>query len=131
MQTEAPDVFDIAREPEKLRARYGDSDFGRGCLMALRLVDKGVRMVQIYFGDGQPWDSHDDILVHKRLPATVDPAMGALIEDLKLRGLLDDTLVIVGGEFGRKPTRGGITIELPFRWCSPGGRQKGPGLWRQ
>jgi hypothetical protein len=104
MQTEAPEVFDIGKEPEKLRARYGDSDFGRGCLMALRLVEKGVRMVQIYFGDGQPWDSHDDILVHRRLAATADPAMGALIEDLKLRGLLDDTLVIIGGEFGRKPS---------------------------
>jgi len=103
MQTEAPEVFDIAREPERVRARYGDTDFGRGCLMSLRLVEKGVRMVQIYYGDGQPWDSHDDILSHKRLAAGADPAIAALLEDLKLRGLLQDTLVIIGGEFGRTP----------------------------
>ena len=103
MQTEAPEVFDITHEPEKLRARYGDTDFGRGCLMALRLVEKGVRMVQIYYGDGQPWDNHDDILIHKRLAAGADPAIASLLEDLKLRGLLQDTLVIIGGEFGRTP----------------------------
>jgi hypothetical protein len=103
MQTEAPEVFDITRESEKCRARYGDTDFGRGCLMALRLVEKGVRMVQIYYGDGQPWDSHDDIQSHKRLAAGADPAIASLLEDLKLRGLLQDTLVIIGGEFGRTP----------------------------
>jgi len=103
MQTEAPDVFDIAKEPEKLRARYGDTDFGRGCLMALRLVEKGVRMVQIYYGNGQPWDNHDDIMIHKRLAEGADPAIASLLEDLKLRGLRDDTLVIIGGEFGRTP----------------------------
>ena len=103
MQTEAPEVFDIAKEPQKVRERYGDTDFGRGCLMALRLVEKGVRMVQIYYGDGQPWDNHDDILIHKRLAAGADPAIASLLEDLKLRGLLDETLVIIGGEFGRTP----------------------------
>ena len=103
MQTEAPEVFDITRESEKCRARYGDTDFGRGCLMALRLVEKGVRMVQIYYGDGQPWDNHDDILIHKKLAAGADPAIASLLEDLKLRGLLQDTLVIIGGEFGRTP----------------------------
>jgi hypothetical protein len=103
MQTEAPEVFDISKEPEKLRARYGDTDFGRGCLMALRLVEKGVRVVQVYYGDSQPWDNHDDILIHKRLAAGADPAIASLLEDLKLRGLLDETLVIVGGEFGRTP----------------------------
>ena len=103
MQTEAPEVFDLNREPEKVRARYGDTDFGRGCLMALRLVEKGVRMVQIYYGDGQPWDNHDDILIHKRLAAGADPAIASLLEDLKLRGLLNETLVIIGGEFGRTP----------------------------
>jgi hypothetical protein len=103
MQTEAPEVFDLNRESEKVRARYGDTDFGRGCLMALRLVEKGVRMVQIYYGDGQPWDNHDDILIHKRLAAGADPAIASLLEDLKLRGLLQDTLVIIGGEFGRTP----------------------------
>src|SRR5690348_15901484 len=66
MQTEAPEVFDIGRESEATRARYGSSEFGRGCLMALRMVEKGVRMVEVYFGNGQPWDSHDDILVHRK-----------------------------------------------------------------
>ena len=103
MQTEAPEVFDISKEPEKTRARYGDTDFGRGCLMALRLVEKGVRMVQIYYGDGQPWDNHDDILIHKRLAGGADPAIASLLEDLKQRGLLDETLVIISGEFGRTP----------------------------
>jgi hypothetical protein len=103
MQTEAPEVFDIGKETEKTRARYGDTDFGRGCLMALRLVEKGVRMVQIYYGDGQPWDNHDDILLHRKLAAGADPAIASLLEDLKLRGLLQDTLVIIGGEFGRTP----------------------------
>jgi hypothetical protein len=103
MQTEAPDVFDIGKESEKTRGRYGDTDFGRGCLMALRLVEKGVRMVQIYYGDGQPWDNHDDILIHRKLAAGADPAIASLLEDLKLRSLLQDTLVIIGGEFGRTP----------------------------
>jgi hypothetical protein len=103
MQTEAPDIFDITKEPEKLRARYGDSDFGRGCLMALRLVEKGVRMVQIYYGNDQPWDSHEDIQGHKYHAGRADPAIASLLEDLKVRGLLSETLVIVGGEFGRTP----------------------------
>ena len=103
MQSEAPDVFDISKEPEKIRARYGDTDFGRGCLMSLRLVEKGVRMVQVYYGNNQPWDNHDDILIHRRLARDADGAIAALLEDLKLRGLLDETLVIVSGEFGRTP----------------------------
>ena len=105
MQTEAPEVLDIKnRVTEAERARYGDTDFGRGCIMARRLVEKGVRMVQIYYGNGQPWDNHDDIMVHKRLAAGADPAIAALITDLKASGLLKDTIVIVGGEFGRTPT---------------------------
>jgi hypothetical protein len=103
MQTEAPEVFDIQKEDEKARARYGDTEFGRGCLMALRLAERGVRMVQIYFGDSQPWDNHDDILIHRKLAASADPAMGALLSDLKARDMLKDTLVIIGGEFGRTP----------------------------
>jgi len=67
MQTEAPEVFNISKESEATRARYGDGDFGRGCLTALRLVERGVRMVQVYFGNFQPWDSHDDIRVHAKL----------------------------------------------------------------
>ncbi len=78
MQSEAPEVFDITKEPEAIRARYGDHDFGRGCLMARRLVERGVRMVQVYYGDGQPWDNHDDILIHRKLAHDVGrPHRGA------------------------------------------------------
>ena len=103
MQTEAPEVFDIRKVDEKTRARYGDSEFGRGCLMALRLIERGVRVVQVYYGNGQPWDNHDDIQIHAKLAQKADPAIGSLLEDLKSRGLLKDTLVIIGGEFGRTP----------------------------
>jgi hypothetical protein len=103
MQTEAGQLFDIRKEPEKIRARYDISDFGRGCLMALRLVESGVRMVQIYYGNFQPWDSHDDIRVHAKLARNVDSPIAALVEDLKLRGLFDETLIIIGSEFGRTP----------------------------
>jgi hypothetical protein len=103
MQSEAPEAFDITREPEKVRARYGDHDFGRGCLMARRLIERGVRMVQVYFGNFQPWDNHDDIELHRPLAAQADQPIGALLEDLKATGLFNDTLVIIGGEFGRTP----------------------------
>ena len=103
MQAEAPDVFDITKEPEAVRARYGDNDFGRGCLMARRLIEKGVRMVQVYYGNGQPWDKHDDILIHHELANKADAPIAALLQDLKASGLLDETLVIIGGEFGRTP----------------------------
>jgi hypothetical protein len=103
MQTEAPDVFDISKEKESTRARYGDHDFGRGCLMALRLAERGVRMVQVYFGNFQPWDSHDDIRIHAKLAQAADGPIAALIEDLKLRGMFNDTLLVIGSEFGRTP----------------------------
>lgn len=103
MQTEAMDAFDIRKETEHTRARYGDSDFGRGCLMARRLVERGVRMVQVFFGPGQPWDNHDDIMDHKKLCGQADPAIASLIRDLRTSGLLKETLVIIGGEFGRTP----------------------------
>ena len=103
MQSEAPEVFDITREPEAVRARYGDGDFGRGCLMARRLVERGVRMVQVYHGNGQPWDNHDDILIHRKLADQADGPIAALLDDLKASGLLKETLVIIGGEFGRTP----------------------------
>ena len=61
------------KETEKTRERYGDSDFGRGCLIARRLVERGVRMVQVYFGNCQPWDNHDDIQIHRKLAAQADP----------------------------------------------------------
>jgi hypothetical protein len=103
MQAEAPEAFDITREPEAVRARYGDGDFGRGCLMARRLIERGVRMVQVYFGNFQPWDTHDDIELHRPLAEQSDGAIASLIEDLKASGLLKETIVLVGGEFGRTP----------------------------
>lgn len=104
MQTEAPGVFDISKETEATRKSYGDSDFGRGCLMARRLVEHGVRMVQVYFGNLQPWDNHDDILIHRKLAQQSDRPIAALVRDLKSRGLLQDTIVIVASEFGRTPS---------------------------
>jgi hypothetical protein len=103
LQSEAMEVFDIRREPEHVRRRYDISDFGRGCLLALRLVEKGVRMVQIFYGNGQPWDNHDDIRVHAKLAAKTDGAMAALVDDLKARGLFEETVIIIGSEFGRTP----------------------------
>ncbi|MBS1872096.1 MAG: DUF1501 domain-containing protein [Acidobacteria bacterium] len=103
MQTEAPEAFDITTEPQVVRERYGDHDFGRGCLMARRLIERGVRMVQVYFGNFQPWDNHDDIELHRPLAAQADQPISALLQDLKASGLFKDTLVIIGGEFGRTP----------------------------
>ena len=103
MQAEAPGIFDLGSEPAHVRERYGDGEFGRGCLMALRLAEAGVRVVQVYYGDGQPWDSHDDIMTQKDHAERSDGPIASLIEDLKLRGMLDETLVIVGSEFGRTP----------------------------
>jgi hypothetical protein len=103
LQAEAMDVFDIRKEPEKVRARYDISDFGRGCLLARRLVERGVRMVQIFYGNGQPWDNHDDIRVHSKLAAKTDGPIAALVDDLKARGLFEETIIIISGEFGRTP----------------------------
>ena len=109
MQLEATDAFDISREPEAIRAMYGDTTQGRQFLIARRLVERGVRFVQLWHGAGQPWDSHDDLEVqHRRLANEADQPIAALLRDLKQRGLLDETLVIWGGEFGRTPT-----VELP------------------
>lgn len=104
MQSEAFDAFDVAKEPEAVRTRYGDGPFARGCLMARRLVERGVRMVQVYYGDGQPWDNHDDILTHRKLAQQSDKPMAALLADLKASGLLKETVVMIGGEFGRTPS---------------------------
>jgi Protein of unknown function (DUF1501) len=104
MQTEAPEAFDTGKESEATRALYGEGDFARGCLIARRLVEKGVRMVQVYFGNGQPWDNHDDILIHRKLAHQADRPIAALLQDLKSRGMLSDTLVMVGSEFGRTPS---------------------------
>ncbi len=103
MQAEAPDVFDISKESDATRERYGNGDFARGCLIARRLIERGVRMVQVYFGNSQPWDNHDDIQIHRKLAAQSDKPMAALLEDLKASGLLKETIVIISGEFGRTP----------------------------
>ncbi len=114
MQTEVPGVIDIAGEPESIREMYGlnrkeTETFGRQCLMARRLVERGVRFVQIFSGG---WDSHDYLeRGHTSRIRSVDQPMAALIKDLKRRGMLDDTLVIWTGEFGRTPDnnkRGGV-----------------------
>jgi hypothetical protein len=104
MQSEAMEAFDLSKEPEAVRARYGEGDFNRGCLIARRLVERGVRMVQVYYGNSQPWDTHDDIMDLRKLAKTSDSGMGALLQDLKASGLLKDTIVIIGGEFGRTPS---------------------------
>jgi hypothetical protein len=104
MQMEATDAFDISREPQHLRDAYGAHVQGRQLLIARRLIERGVRFVQCYHGDVQPWDSHDNIEAnHRRLGREVDGAIAALLTDLKRLGLFEETLVIVGGEFGRTP----------------------------
>jgi uncharacterized protein DUF1501 len=108
MQFAASDAFDIRQEPEALREEYGKSHYAHSCLMARRLIERGVRFVQIYYGNGQPWDTHGNHNDQtKRLAKDIDQPTAALLNDLKRRGLLDDTLVIWGGEFGRTSTTEG------------------------
>jgi Protein of unknown function (DUF1501) len=109
MQMEATDAFDIQQEPQHIQEMYGTGTHARQTLIARRLIERGVRYVQLWHGQGQPWDNHDDIEVnHRNLAAQCDKPIAALIKDLKLRGMLDETLIIWGGEFGRTPT-----VELP------------------
>lgn len=116
MQMDATDAFDVSREPEYIREMYGPGEQARQILIARRLVERGVRYVQLWHGPGQPWDNHDDIEKnHRRLASECDQAIGALLTDLKQRGLFEDTLVIWGGEFGRTPV-----VELPKK-----GKNKG------
>lgn len=105
MQSAATDAFDVSKEPQSVRDMYGDTTHGRQTLMARRLVERGVRYVQVYHGAGQPWDNHSGILPRiKALCAESDQPIAALLTDLKSRGMLDDTLVIWGGEMGRTST---------------------------
>jgi uncharacterized protein (DUF1501 family) len=107
MQREAAEAFDLRKEPAAVRALYGETTFGQSCLLARRLAERGVRFVQVYYLDSrsnQPWDTHqDNDKRHRSLCADSDRATAALLTDLKNRGLLDDTLVVWGGEFGRTP----------------------------
>lgn len=105
MQTSAAEAFDLNQEPQAIREEYGTGHFANACLLSRRLAERGVRFTQIYYGNGQPWDTHSD---HdnqvRKLAEDIDRPMAALLNDLQRRGLLDDTLVIWGGEFGRTPT---------------------------
>ncbi|MFO1065630.1 MAG: DUF1501 domain-containing protein [Pirellulales bacterium] len=105
MQTEAGDAFDVSREPEHILRLYGDGPQNRQLLMARRLIERGVRFVQTWHGDGQPWDAHSNIKdEHRRTASQCDQGLAALIIDLKQRGMLDETLILCTGEFGRTPS---------------------------
>src|SRR5262245_27910250 len=113
MQMDATDAFDVNREPAHIRDMYGSSVQARSLLIGRRLLERGVRFVQVWHGEGQPWDSHEEIETnHRRLASEIDQPIGALLKDLKQRGMLEDTLVLWAGEFGRTPT-----VEIP----TPGG----------
>ncbi|MFO0879432.1 MAG: DUF1501 domain-containing protein [Gemmataceae bacterium] len=116
MQMDASDAFDVSREPLAVRERYGEGVQARQLLIARRLLERGVRFVQVWHGEGQPWDNHDDLEVgHRRLARQCDRAISALMTDLKERGLFDSTLILWCGEFGRTPT-----VELPTPGANAG-----------
>jgi hypothetical protein len=138
MQMEAPEVLDISTEPQETKDLYGvgvepTHDYGRRCLLARRLVEKGVRFVTVVSGGGPgnlQWDAHEDIEEnHLRLAPQTDKPIAALLTDLKRRGLLDSTLVLWGGEFGRSPEaqngKGRDHHNLGFTMWMAGGGIKG------
>jgi hypothetical protein len=139
MQTAAPEAFDLSRETLETLALYGVSekptdDYGRRCLLARRLVERGVRFIVVVSGGGpgaMQWDAHKDIEEnHTRMAAQVDRPIAGLLKDLKRRGLLDETLLLWGGEFGRSPEaqggRGRDHHNLGFSmWLAGGGIQGG------
>ncbi|HYG76463.1 MAG TPA: DUF1501 domain-containing protein [Planctomycetota bacterium] len=132
MQMEAADAFDVSKEPEHIRKMYGEGVHARQTMIARRLVERGVRFVQLWHGASQPWDNHDDINEHVKLAKECDQPIAALIKDLKQRGLLESTLILCTGEFGRTPV-----VEItgknkgrdhnPYGFCSwlAGGGVKG------
>jgi hypothetical protein len=136
MQSSAPEAVDLTKESEATRNLYGLDDeetraFGSNCLMARRLVERGVRFIELYSGSGSGWDAHDNVEEnHSKWCKSSDKPIAGLLSDLKARGLLDDTLVVWGGEFGRTPfnEKGlgrdhnpwGFTI-----WMAGGGVKKG------
>jgi len=103
MQTEAPEVFDIRKETKATLELYGPGSTARSSLMAVRLVQRGVRMVQVYYAAGDPWDHHGNIQAHRKNAFDSDRPFAGVIKDLKSRGLLKDTIVVCGSEFGRTP----------------------------
>ena len=116
MQREAADAFDVSKEPKEVLEAYGPGTQARQILITRRLIERGVRFVQVWHGEGQPWDSHDDIEIqHRKLAGECDKAIGALITDLKRLGLFDETLIIWGGEFGRTPV-----VEMPTQGANAG-----------
>jgi uncharacterized protein (DUF1501 family) len=113
MQATAPEAIDIDSEPQHIKKLYGmdqarTADFGRKCLLARRLVERGVRFIQVYSGGAHNdanWDAHGDLVKNHEFHAgNTDLPIAGLIQDLKQRGLLDETLIVWGGEFGRQPT---------------------------
>ena len=129
MQTEAPEAVDLNQETRQTHRLYGadqepTAEFGRRCLMARRLVERGVRFVQLYSGGGpgnMTWDGHGDIEEnHLRMAGQTDQPIAGLLKDLRQRGLLDSTLVIWAGEFGRTPMSQGKTgrDHSPFGFCA-------------
>lgn len=112
MQFSVPEVFDVSKESQATLDLYGDSEFAKGCLLSRRLIEQGVRVVQLSLSiDGYDiaWDTgHENIVDgHARLAKACDQGIAALIQDLKARGLFDETLIVWGGEFGRAPTSEG------------------------
>lgn len=125
MQLAATDAFDLSKEPAHIRALYGDTVQSRQLLIARRLIERGVRVVQCYHGDVQPWDSHDMIAdAHRNLARDVDQGIAGLLTDLKQRGLLEDTLVVCGGEFGRTPA-----VEMPAPGTPGNGKGRDHNHW--
>ncbi|XZE44987.1 DUF1501 domain-containing protein [Pirellulaceae bacterium SH467] len=116
MQGEASEIFDVKREPQHVLDKYGPGVQARQLLIARRLLEHGVRFIQLWHGQGQPWDSHDHLeREHGRLAKESDQGIAALLSDLKERDMLKDTLVIWGGEFGRTPT-----VEMPKEGSNQG-----------
>jgi hypothetical protein len=133
MQSEASDAFDVNKEPEAVRKAYGDTVVGRQMIVTRRLIERGVRFVQVWSGAGQPWDNHDGLeAAHRSLSKDWDRAIASFLSDLKRLGLFDTTLVLWGGEFGRTPV-----AELPAlsgrdhnhygfsMWMAGGGAKRG------
>jgi uncharacterized protein (DUF1501 family) len=136
MQSAAPEAVDLSRESEATRKLYGMDDeatakFGANCLLARRLVERGVRFVELYSGSGSGWDAHTDLdKNHGRRCQETDVPIAGLLTDLKARGLLDSTLVVWGGEFGRTPfnEKGNGRDHNPWGfsiWMAGGGIRKG------
>jgi hypothetical protein len=136
MQAAAPDAVDLSRESEATRKLYGmdnevTAKFGANCLLARRMVERGVRFIELYSGSGSAWDAHNDLdKNHSRRCQETDVPIAGLLADLKARGLLDSTLVVWGGEFGRTPfnEKGNGRDHNPWgftMWMAGGGMKKG------